>query len=951
MSRCLALSRRRLSSWAILNLLVLSVAADAAEPLHRRIDALLRAQPLGPTSSVRCNDAEFLRRTCLTLTGTIPTPRTARSFLADTAPDKRVRLVERLLGSPEFVRHMTDEFDVMLNERRGGNAVKIVEWRKYLYESVAANKPFNQLAREILAGNTADPVLFPAAKLYFNRNAEPNQLTRDISRIFFGKDYQCAQCHDHPLVDNYLHEDYYGLYAFVNRSYVFTDKKRKKTFLAERAEGNASGFTSVFTKTSDRTLPRVPGGTQFDEPVFPRGAGYKAVTTGPKRPKYSRRARLAAEATAGANRAFNRNIANRLWRLAMGRGLVEPVDFLHPDNPPVHPELLELLSAEFPRMKYDVRAFLKQLVLTDVYQRSFDLPENLTSGLSEIAPRVARLEAERKRLKAAMQRPENALTKIEAEMKPLKAAVAKIEDELAKADATIAAVEKKAAPTRAAVARFEKLLAAKRALLATVRTALEKTAAVTQRLPTDKQVAAALAVFQKKTTEFRKHVTALTTSLTKARAAAKPFEAAVVKSQKSAEAVVARLKAARRNLAPLDKRRAEETADLKTTLTALSAVEKHLEYLQAVVTLIKARQLQAASQSTLAELTKQRRPLNGQVAALAAAQKGPLADLARLETQKTAAAQALAGAQKQLADTLPVGTLLAAALKSADSAKAKLPKDKDLAKAAATLKTKSAAWQKTLADLQKNVSSQQAAFKSLDARIAVARKPLKPLLDKRSALAKLDVQIAAARKQLAERTSTVDLSLAKLRKQMTQRFAARPLQHLSPEQLAWSMMQATGMTERYRQAELAAMKKKDPKFAAPTEPQQKAAFDLKIERAVFAKLKGNVTIFVKLFGAGSGQPQNEFFATVDQALFLLNGSQVRGWLAPSGTNLTARLLKLKQPQAVADELYLSVLTRRPTTAEIQDVTTYLKARGKDRSKALQELAWGLLTSAEFRFNH
>jgi hypothetical protein len=169
--------------------------------------------------------------------------------------------------------------------------------------------------------------------------------------------------------------------------------------------------------------------------------------------------------------------------------------------------------------------------------------------------------------------------------------------------------------------------------------------------------------------------------------------------------------------------------------------------------------------------------------------------------------------------------------------------------------------------------------------------------------------------------------------------------------MAWSVMHATGFVEQFRQSELAAIKKKDPKSPLLTDPKRKPELDRLIERGVAVKMRGNIAIFVRLFGAGAGQPQDDFFATVDQALYLSNNGQIRGWLNPSGANLTARLLKLKDPPAIADELYLSVLTRRPTAAEIADVTNYLKPRDKDRSAALQELAWGLLTSAEFRFNH
>jgi hypothetical protein len=124
-----------------------------------------------------------------------------------------------------------------------------------------------------------------------------------------------------------------------------------------------------------------------------------------------------------------------------------------------------------------------------------------------------------------------------------------------------------------------------------------------------------------------------------------------------------------------------------------------------------------------------------------------------------------------------------------------------------------------------------------------------------------------------------------------------------------------------------------------------------IEQAVYDKLGGNVGAFVSLFAAAPGQPQQDFSATVDQALFFANGGQVRSWLAPGGGSLTERLVKLDDPKALADELFIAVFTRHPTDDEVADISQYLAARAKDRSAAIQEIVWGLLCSTEFRFNH
>lgn len=935
--------------------LALASSSHAAEPLHAKIDKLLAAKPLGTTAK-RSTDAEFLRRTYLNLTGTIPTSAVARKFLDDKSPDKRAKLIDRLLNSPQHVRHMTDFFDVMFTERHGAKFVSTADWRKYLYDSLAADKPYNQLAREILAGDSSDPKTRPGARLYFDRNAEVNQLTRDVGRIFFGKDLQCAQCHNHPLVDNYFQADYYGLYAALNRTYIHTNKAKKLTVLAEKAEGQTAGFKSVFTNISGRTLPRIPGGAQLTEPVFARGLGYKPAKDGlPAPPKYSRRERLANEATDGKNRAFNRNIVNRLWKQMLGRGLVEPVDFLHPDNPPSHPELMNLLTKEFVAMKFQVKPFLREIALTEVYQRSFEPPAELKFDAAKLTSHIAKLQAEQKRLDAVRANAERLVIKLEKELAPLKAAAEKIEGELSKADAAIAAAEKKAAPSRKALAAAKSRLASSEALLISLNAALAKTTEVAKKLPKDKEIAAALKTFNDKAAQTNSQIPGLKKAVADKEKAAKPFEDKITAAQHAAGPIIAKLTAARAKLVPVDQKLAAATKQWKANQTALNGVTRRLEYAQHLAKLTRAKHSLATSRGQLAAYTKQQTEQTKKLAALTKQFEQQQAAVNELTKQKTAADAALQTAKTQLAENQSLATTLAEALKQANAAKAKLPKDAALAKAVGTLKSKHAAYQKQVPAAAKDVTAKEAAVKTTDGKLAAAKKQLQPLLAMKAAVAKLESDIATTQSNITSHQAAITELRDKISKTMTARFAVRPLQPLTPEQLTWSLMQATGYAGRIRQSEINALvaknKQANPKYAIPTDPKAQRAFDTQIERAVYNKLKGNIGAFVNLFGAGSGQPQHEFFSTVDQALFLSNGGQIRGWLSPSGTNLTARLLKLKDANAIAEELYLSILTRRPTQTEIKDVADYLKTRDKDRPAALQELAWGLLTSAEFRFNH
>jgi hypothetical protein len=154
------------------------------------------------------------------------------------------------------------------------------------------------------------------------------------------------------------------------------------------------------------------------------------------------------------------------------------------------------------------------------------------------------------------------------------------------------------------------------------------------------------------------------------------------------------------------------------------------------------------------------------------------------------------------------------------------------------------------------------------------------------------------------------------------------LKPLTPEQLAWSLMQATGLTDAERLT------------------LGKSA----TEAALHARLSANEAPFVKTFGNPPGQAQ-DFDARLDQALFLSNGSIVRGWLAPRSGNLIHRLTLLTNTDALTEELYLSVFTRLPSAEERKEAADFLASRSKDRLVALQDMTWALLASAEFRFNH
>ena len=286
-------------------------AVAQEQPLHVRINQIVENSTLGPRGG-KSSDLAFLRRIHLDLTGRIPSIDRARTFLADAEPDKRVREIDRLLASPDYSRQIASVFDIMLMERRGNSHVKTGELRAWLRKALEENRPYPEIAAAFIAADGTPEKQRPASAFFLERGGEPNLMTREIGRMFFGIDVQCAQCHDHPNIDDYLQTDYFGLFAFVSGTSIFRPDAKKPALLAESSSGAAS-FKSVFTDRQAITGPRAPGAVEIIEVVFPPGDEYHSRPAKNVRgiPRFSRREKLAELIAAGGNRDFDRNIANR----------------------------------------------------------------------------------------------------------------------------------------------------------------------------------------------------------------------------------------------------------------------------------------------------------------------------------------------------------------------------------------------------------------------------------------------------------------------------------------------------------------------------------------------------------------------------------------------------------------------------------------------------------------
>lgn len=355
--------------------LVLPIAnLRGQEPsIHERIDALVEAQAAGPLAA-QASDGEFLRRIFLDFAGRIPTSNECRVFLADSDPAKRTKVVDLLLASPDYSRRMAQAFHVLLMERLGDHEL----WQKYLRESFAANKPWDQMVREMLSPD-ADNEATRGAALFFSKRLESYGqnpvdvpgMVRDVGRLFMGIDVQCAQCHDHLFVDDYKQEFYQGLFAFVGQAELRGDQPFPA--ISEKPLTKKVEFMSVFVKQPKSLGPQLPGFKEVEIPVFAAGEEWEIKPDPSKKIagklKFSALKILSDQLPSPENQLFKKNIANRLWWLLMKRGLIHPLDLTHAGNAPSHPELLDLLANELAAHKFDMKWLLREIALTRAYQR------------------------------------------------------------------------------------------------------------------------------------------------------------------------------------------------------------------------------------------------------------------------------------------------------------------------------------------------------------------------------------------------------------------------------------------------------------------------------------------------------------------------------------------------------------------------------------------------------
>ena len=396
----------------------LTATLPAAQPdlkaAASKIDELVLAglKKAGQNANDPISDSVFVRRIYLDIAGRIPTLKETNDFLADGSADKRAKLIDTLLASDSYTENMFNFWADVLRYKStvvgGGQSAAVNHaYAKWLKDALDSNMPYDQMVREMV---TADGKTYTngAIGFYMRDYNMPLDNMAVTTQIFLGTSMVCAQCHNHPF-DKWTQMDYYQMAA---HTYGMTatngltnpllsqamygggvpkNKKAKsnqtisKIPLPEGLERKDLGkamteilrplrYNTVLDESHRKAL-KLPHDYQYKdakplsviEPVIPTSFSKdgKIVQNGVQ-PVDS----YGKWMTSKDNPRFTLVIANRLWKKAMGLGLIEPVDEITDSTVPSNPQLMAFLEETMKSLNYDMKAFLRTIYNSQSYQRA-----------------------------------------------------------------------------------------------------------------------------------------------------------------------------------------------------------------------------------------------------------------------------------------------------------------------------------------------------------------------------------------------------------------------------------------------------------------------------------------------------------------------------------------------------------------------------------------------------
>jgi hypothetical protein len=334
------------------------------------LDALVAARLAAESPDVKpappTGDLEFVRRVYLDVAGVSPTPAQVRAFVQDKAADKRARLIDELLETPEYARNWSRYWREVIQFRASNANVQQVRYdllEGWIADQLERNRPWDEVAVGLMTatGRTDEN---GAAGFTAAHSASPVQLAGEASRVFLGVQIQCAECHDHKT-DSWKREQFHELAAFFAggrlRRVVKASPGVRAAFAVEQLP--RARYAMPDLKDPAKTIPVEPR-------FFLTANGTEPAAKLPAGLSPAQRRELAASYITGQdNPWFARAYVNRIWTVLMGEGFYELVDDIGPEREANGAEILFPLADQWREGGYDVRWLFRTLLNTEAYQR------------------------------------------------------------------------------------------------------------------------------------------------------------------------------------------------------------------------------------------------------------------------------------------------------------------------------------------------------------------------------------------------------------------------------------------------------------------------------------------------------------------------------------------------------------------------------------------------------
>jgi hypothetical protein len=357
-------------------------AVASAARIDALIEAALRAAAAAPNEMT--TDEQFVRRTYLDITGTIPTADQTLAYVKSTHPNKRLALIDSMLGKPGYASHFYNYWaDVLRVVDRVDNNTYLRPYGDWVKECLRENRPWDEMVHEMV---TAEGKVWenPAVGFVLRDSGMPLDNLNNMVRTFLGTRIGCAQCHDHPF-DRWTQKEFYQLAGFVGGTQYRIDRPRGYRINDKDIQAASPGMNSQEYRNGRNILRYNRIGIWDNVKVnlkYPHDYAYKdvkpdeivkpAVLFGSSPRDFQpeeRREILADWVTSYENDRFAKTLANRLWKRAFGVGLIEPVDDMRDDTEASHPDVLNFLVSEMHRLNFNMKEFQRILYYTKAYQR------------------------------------------------------------------------------------------------------------------------------------------------------------------------------------------------------------------------------------------------------------------------------------------------------------------------------------------------------------------------------------------------------------------------------------------------------------------------------------------------------------------------------------------------------------------------------------------------------